>query len=213
MQTRPGDASWQRGLSRDPERGERMFDFFEQPWTLLGAAVLVLFGFLTYRSLCPEKRRWWHLLVPLAIAGIGFGLDFLVATDLEKVRGTVDALLKAVQAEDCAGVAETIAPDYRDSRHATREQLLAHCAQELDGPTVQVVKLRGDEVDLADSEAKVILNLFFRFEENSRVAKQYKAVALVKIRLHLAKRPGGQWLIDQARPLEVDTFPVSWRSL
>lgn len=190
-----------------------MFDFFEQPWTLLGAAVLVLFGFLTYRSIFPEKRRWWQLLVPLIVAGIGFGLDFLVATDLEKVHGTIDALLKAVQAEDSAAVAETIAPDYRDSRHETREQLLAHCRQELDEPTVQVVKSRGDEVELSGREATVTLNLFFRFEEASRLARQYKAVALVKARLHLIKRPGGKWLIDRAEPLEVDTFPVSWRSL
>jgi hypothetical protein len=190
-----------------------MFDFFEQPWTLLGVAILALFGFLTYRSLCPEKRRWWHWLIPLAIAGAGFGLDFLVATDLEKVHGTVGALLKAVQDENSGVVAALIAPDYSDSRHATREQLLAHCRQELDGPTVQVVKSRGTEVKLSGLQATVTLNLFFRFEEASRVAKQYKAVALVKVRLHLARQPGGKWLIDRAEPLEIDTFPVSWRSL
>lgn len=190
-----------------------MFNFFEQPWTLLGAAVLVLFGFLTYRSFRPEKRRWWHLLVPLAIAAVGFGLDFLVTTDLEKIHGTVDALLKAVETEDCEAVARLISPDYSDSRHASREQLLARCRQELDGPTVQVVKSRGKEVELSGSEATVMLNLFFRFEEASRIAKQYKAVALVKVRLHLVRRSDGQWLIDRTEPLEVDVFPVSWRSL
>ena len=190
-----------------------MFDFFEQPWTLLGAAVLVLFGFLTYRSLCPERRRWWHWLVPLAVAGIGFGLDFLVATDLEKVHATVGAVLKAVAVEDCRAVAALIAPDYSDSHHATREQLLERCRQELDGPTVEVVKSRNPEIELTDSEATVTLNLFFRFEQASRVARQYKAVALVKVRLHLKKQLGGRWLIERAEPLEVDTFPVSWRSL
>jgi len=190
-----------------------MFDFFEQPWTLLGAAVLVLFGFLTYRSLCPEKRRWWHWLVPLAVAGIGFALDFLVATDLEKVHATVGAVLKAVEAEDSRAVATLIAPDYSDSRHASREQLLEHCRQELDEPTVQRVKSRGAEVELSDSEATVMLNLFFRFEEASQVARRYKAVALVKVRLHLKEQPDGRWLIERAEPLEVDTFPVSWRSL
>ncbi len=189
-----------------------MFNFFEQPWTLLGAAVLVLFGFLTYRSLWPEKRRWWHLLVPLAVAGVGFGLDFLVTTDLEKIHRTVERLLQAVQEEDCRGVGEVISSDYSDSRHAGREQLLIRCRQELDGPTVQKVKARGVEVERSGSEATVILNLFFRFEEGSRVARQYKAVALAKVRLHL-RRQGGQWRIDRAEPLEVDTFPVSWRSL
>jgi len=59
-----------------------MFDIFEQPWTLMGAAVLVLFGMLTFRSFCPEKRRWWQLLVPVFLAVAAFGADMLVQTDL-----------------------------------------------------------------------------------------------------------------------------------
>lgn len=190
-----------------------MFDFFEQPWTLLGAAVLVLFGLLTYRSICPEKRRWWHWLIPLAVAGLGVGLDFLVATDLEKVHGTISALSKAVEDEDCAAVAGRIAPDYSDSRHQTKAQLMVRCRQELNGPTVQTMKSRGAEVELSGRQATVTLNLFLRFEPESRVARQYKAVALAKVRLHLGKQPDGGWLIDRIELLEVDQFPVSWKNL
>lgn len=190
-----------------------MFDFFEQPWTLLGAAVLVLFGLLTYRSVCPEKRRWWQWLIPFAVAGLGVGLDFLVATDLEKVHGTTAALLKAVENEDCVAVAGRIAPDYSDSRHQTKAQLMARCRQELDGPTVQAIKSRGAEVELSGRQATVALSLFVRFEPESRVARQYKVVALAKVRLHLGKQPNGDWLIDRIELLEVDQFPVSWRNL
>lgn len=190
-----------------------MSNVFEQPWTLLGAAVLVLFGLLTYRSICPEKRRWWQWLIPLAVAVVAFGLDWFVVTDLEKVRGTIAALLKAVQEEDCQAVAELIAPDYRDSRHETKAQLIVRCHQELDGPTIQTLKQRSAEVDLTDWNATVALNLFVRFEEGSRVARQYKAVALARVRLHLGKRPEGDWLIDRAELIEVDQFPVSWRNL
>ncbi|MDI6447429.1 hypothetical protein [Anaerobaca lacustris] len=186
---------------------------FEQPWALLGAAVLVLFGLLTYRSICPQKRRWWQWLIPLAVAAVGLGLDFLVVTDLEKVRGTIATLLKAVENEDCAAVAGLIAPDYSDSRHETKAQLMARCRQELDGQTVQTLKQRGAEIDLSDWNATVMLNLFIRFEPESRIARQYKAVALARVRLYLGKRPDGNWLIDRAELLEVDQFPVSWRDL
>ena len=60
-----------------------MWDFFEQPWTLLAAAVLVLFGVLTFRSVWSEKRKWWQWLLPLGVTALALGLDFGVATDLE----------------------------------------------------------------------------------------------------------------------------------
>jgi hypothetical protein len=46
-----------------------MFNIFEQTWTLLGASVIILFVILTIRSVWPERRRWWQLLVPVAING------------------------------------------------------------------------------------------------------------------------------------------------
>ncbi|MHC4215343.1 MAG: hypothetical protein ACYSWP_18430, partial [Planctomycetota bacterium] len=66
-----------------------MLEIFEQPWTLLGAAVLVLFGILTFRSFCPEKRRWWQLLVPVFLIALAFGTDLLVQTDREKINAVI----------------------------------------------------------------------------------------------------------------------------
>ncbi|UCE47264.1 MAG: hypothetical protein JSW47_16875, partial [Phycisphaerales bacterium] len=63
-----------------------MFDFFEQPYTLIGGAVLVLFGVLTFRSVLPEKRRWWQWLLPMVLAGSAFGLDAMVQTDSEQIN-------------------------------------------------------------------------------------------------------------------------------
>jgi lipoprotein signal peptidase len=103
-----------------------MFNFYEQPWTLLGIAVIVLFGILTYRSVVPEKKRAWQLLIPLLIALAGFGIDRLVTTDTEKINSIIDSGIKAVKAENFNAVDSYISDDYRDSFHRSKEQLISH---------------------------------------------------------------------------------------
>ena len=63
-----------------------MFNVFEQFWTLVILAILVLLGMLIFRSVLIEKRQWWVWVVPLLIAGAGFGFDWLIQTDMEKVK-------------------------------------------------------------------------------------------------------------------------------
>ncbi len=190
-----------------------MFDFFGQPWTLLGVSVLVLFGVLTFRSVCPEKRRVWQLLVPAIVAGVAFGLDFAVMTDLEKVHSVVRTALKAAENEDCAAVGRLIASDYTDGFHHSKAELVARCQRELNGPTLVYVKKLGETVELSGAQAEVTLSVRARFEDSSRIAREYKRAMLVSVRLHLRKQPDGTWLIDLAEPFEVDKIPVSWRGI
>src|SRR5512142_769726 len=98
---------WRRSL----ERGEGMWNFFEQPWTLLAAAVLVLFGVLTFRSVWSEKKRPWQWFLPVGVAVRGVGLDRAVTTDLEKINQVIQTGLRAVQEENCAATAPLLAAD------------------------------------------------------------------------------------------------------
>lgn len=187
-----------------------MFDVFDQPWTLLGVAVLVLLGILTYRSVCPEKRRLWQLLIPVLIAVVAFGLDFLVTTDREKVQAVVRMALTAVENEDCPAIARLIAPDYADSVHRSKADLMARCERELSGPTVAQIRRLSEEIEMSESQARVELSLQARFEDTSRVAREYKRSALARVRLYLQKQRDGTWLISRAELLEVDKIPMSW---
>ena len=90
---------------------ETMLNFFEHPWTLIGVAVMVLFGVFTYRSVYPEKQQRWHWLLPLSVVALAFGLDFLVKTDRERIHITINRVMKAFEEEDCVGIAEAIAPE------------------------------------------------------------------------------------------------------
>jgi hypothetical protein len=187
-----------------------MWNIFEQPWTLLGAAVLVLFGVLTFRSLWYEKRRSWQWLLPAGVAVLGVGLDLGVTTDLEKINQVMKAGLKAVETENCAAIAGLIADDYQDSYHKDKESLLGQCRARLVPPAIQKVRKIGAKVEVSPPNAKATLTMWFTFDKDSFWAQAYKPTALVTVQLYFRKQPNKTWLLNRAEVREVDKTPVTW---
>jgi len=187
-----------------------MLNIFEQPYTLIGAAVLVLFGMFTFRSVFPEKRQWWQLLVPVLIAGAAFGLDVLVPTDLEKINATINKAVRAVKDEDCNAIAQVLAENYNDSFHDTKAELLAHCRGVLVPPLVQKHNKNGVLVEIASPKATVTLFTILTFDKGSYISQNYKSFLLTKSRLTLHKQPDGRWLISRIEVLELDQQPANW---
>ena len=191
-----------------------MFNFFEQPWTLLGAAVMVLLGVMTYRSVVPEKRRPWQWLLPVAVAALAFGLDYIVATDPEKINAIIDAASEAVEAEDCAAVATLIAEDYSDSYHANKADLIEHCRRELAKPLIARNRIRARTPPaITGLDAVVTIFTTTVFEEASYVARDYKAFVFFKVQVHFRKQPDESWLVNRIELLEIDKHPVRWREV
>ena len=190
-----------------------MFGIFEQPWTLVGAAVLVLFGMLTFRSVCPEKRRWWQLLVPVFLTVAAFGVDTLVQTDTEKINSVIHAAIKAVQQEDCSAIEAVIANNYSDSYHSTKKYFIDHCRRKLSKPLVDKGKKTGLLIDISDSNATAILFAAIIFDKNSYISQNYKSFLLIKARLSLRKQPDKRWLISRIEILELDRHPTSWKGI
>ena len=187
-----------------------MFDIFEQPYTLIGTAVVVLFGMLTFRSVWPENRRWWQLLVPVLIAGAAFGLDALVSTDLEKINSTIDKTVRAVQEEDCSAIGQVLAENYSDSFHSTKAQLEIHCRNILIPPLVQKHTKTAVLVEIAAPKATATLFTTLTFDKSSYISQNYKSFLMTKSRLTLQKQPDGRWLISRIEVLELDHQPANW---
>ena len=103
-----------------------MFDIFQQPWTLLIVAILVLFAMLISRRIFPENRHRWQWLLPAFLSVAAFGLDLLVQTDLEKIHAVIDTGIKAVEEENPDAIAPVISSNYRDSYHKSKAQLISH---------------------------------------------------------------------------------------
>jgi len=190
-----------------------MFNFFEQPWTLLAAAVLTLFGMFTFRSIFPEKRRRWQLLLPLFLAASAFGLDFAVQTDLEQIRAVIKTGIKAVEQENPSGIEAIIADDYHDSYHDSKAILMAHCRKELSRSPVEKNKKAGLLIEMSPPQAAVVLTVWTRFNKESYVAQNYKQLFLIEVRLSLQKQHNKSWLINRAELLELDRQPVNWRQI
>jgi len=190
-----------------------MFDIFEQPWTLLGAAVIVLFVVFTVRSVFPEKQRWWQLLIPAVIAVCAFGLDFLVQTDLEGVNATIDKAMKAVEEEDQLAISQVLSDSYSDSYHNSKQSMLAHFRSELTRSSVSKNTETGLLIKLSAPKATAVLFATLVFDKESFIARNYKSFLFVKARLDLKKQPDKKWLIERIEVLELDRQPVNWGSI
>lgn len=191
-----------------------MFNFFEQPWTLLGAAVLVLFGVLTFRSIFPEKRRSWQLMLPALAALAAFGLDLLVQTDLEKIRALVKTGAKAVEEENCNAIGQIISDDYRDSYHNTKTELMSHCMLKLSQPLIEKNRKIGLLIEMSPPDATVTLTLITHFDKQSEIYKEFfKPFMIIKTRLYLQKQRDKRWLISRVELLELDKQPANWQQI
>ncbi len=191
-----------------------MFNFFEQPWTLLGAAVLVLFGVLTFRSIFPEKRRWWQLMLPALVALAAFGLDLLVQTDLEKIRALVKTGAKAVEEENCNAIAQIISDNYRDSYHNTKTELMSHCRLKLSQALIEKNRKIGLLIEISSPNATVTLTIITHFDKQSDIYKEFfKPFMIIKTRLYLQKQRDKRWLLRRVELLELDKQPTNWQQI
>ena len=190
-----------------------MFDFFEQPYTLIGGAVLVLFGVLTFRSVLPEKRHWWQWLLPLAVAGLGIGLDAMVRTDSEQINAVIDTGIAAAVKRDVAGLGKIISPDYSDSAHGSKERLLNYCRQAANEYQVVSAKKKGLRlVNLSESTATANVFIKVTFDPNSYVA-EFKSSMQIKVDVTFEKRPGPGWLVQCVELRAIDGISTSWRQI
>lgn len=190
-----------------------MFNFFEQPWTLVGAAILVLLGVLTFRSVWPEKRHWWQWLLPVFVAIAALALDILVKTDLEKISAVIKIGMKAVEQEDCNAIEAIIADNYYDSYHDTKEHLIVDCRKYLSQNQVKKNRKTGILIKLSPPNATVNLFGMTTLDENSLISQRYKSFFLIKAEIRLQKQLNKNWLISRIEILEIDRQPVNWRQI
>ena len=126
-----------------------MWNFFEQPWTLLGAAVLVLFGVLTFRSVWSEKTEA-RGNGSCRSASPSWAWAWTSPWPQTWRRSTTSSkrASRRSKTENCAAIAPLIADDYQDSYHKNKESLLGQCRIRLVPPAVQKIRKISSKVEI-----------------------------------------------------------------
>jgi len=191
-----------------------MFDVFEQPWTLLIVAIVVLLILLIFRAIFPAKRRWWQFAIPVLIAASAFALDLLVKTDLEKIKDVIYTAAKAVEEENPDAIEPLISANYRDSYHNTKDILLTHCRAKLSEPLIDknITRILSIEISPSKTTSTAAFTVRIMFDRKG-YAYEFKPELWTKIKIDLQKTPDSRWLISRAELLELDHQPANWQDI
>ncbi len=155
-----------------------------------------------------EQHRWqWILPVVLIVAG--FGLDWVVKTDLEKINILIRTIRKASEQEDLNAIGALISEDYSDSFHNSKDALMKHCRSLLSEPLVKKSRELGKKMEISPPRADVTLTVKVEFDEQSHY-REYQPFVILKIDVDLQKERGKRWFISRAEILEVNRQPVTW---
>jgi hypothetical protein len=188
-----------------------MYNVFQQPWLLLFIAFMLLVVVYVMRTSFPQKQKWWHLLIPILIAAGAFGLDYLVKTDSEKVKGIMDNAIAATLERDTGAMNPLIADDYRDRHHPTKQMIMStfnfvvarHSIRSITMTDYSIVV----EGETADAEMLVRVRM-----NPATTAMPTPEFAYAKLKLKFKKKPDATWQIKSTDLVEVNKNPVNWKS-
>jgi hypothetical protein len=190
-----------------------MLDIFDQPWTLIGAAVLVFFGVLTYRSIFPEKKSRLQWLLPLFVIAAAFGTDYLVQTDLEKIDAVLNTGIKAVTEKDFQTIEAIISENYSDSYHNSKQYLIADFRQQLSQNLVEKIKKTGQLTNISVPNAKAAVFIIMTFDKDSYVSQNFVSFLQMKVDIYLQKQPHNEWLINRVEIREINRQSTGWNQI
>ena len=185
---------------------------FETPWPVLTVAIIVLAVIVIVRQTWPDKRRWWQLVIPLAL-GIGaFGLDYFFDTDYEKIESVINSGIQAVIDQDLDRIEGIISPDYSDSRHRSKAALMSYCRDLLAQPFVNRIKKQQELVTISAPTAVVELSVRLHLHPQN-VYTSVANIMYVKVKFDLAKTPSSNWFISRTELIAVNYQPMGWQDV
>ena len=101
-----------------------MWNVFEDPWLLLIVGIVALIIGVWVRNNVSEKNGLLAMILGVLIVAAGFGLDYLVKTDYEQVRGIILTCRDAAIARDARTIEPLISQRYKDVLHPNKAVLM-----------------------------------------------------------------------------------------
>lgn len=179
---------------------------------ILPAAVAAFAILLVINTVQLNERLAYLWLVPVSLCALAFGLDALVGTDKEKITAVIDKSIQAVEKEDSAAFAKTIAEDYQDSFHKNKQELISHFKRELYEPVIANNRKTHQQTDIQADEAIAMVVIWTSFEPDGWVYEMGKAFLKTDLKLQLRKY-NNKWLIHGVEILALDGYEADWTAI
>jgi hypothetical protein len=190
-----------------------MWNIFEQPWTLLGIAILLSFVVAITRLFLQNKRHTFiyaGFTLSIFLAFAAFAIDILVKTDLEKIKNVIQVCVKAVEEENCDAIEKILSEQYSDSRHKSKTMIMAHCKVALADPLVEKNIKKIFSIEISPPNATAIFTVRILFDKQGMAYQNFVRLMLVKAQVNLQKE-NDNWLINRTEILEINQQPMSWK--
>jgi len=196
----------------------KLLNFFPLLSTILKIslpiAIAVLVSLIIIEIVQIRERIYWLWLIPMILCGLGFGIDFLIPTDNEKIKKVIDTGIRAVEEENCNAINNIISSDYRDSYHHTKQELMQHCRSTLSRSLIDKITRTSQQVEITGREANVIMAVIVLFDKQSVSVEAYGVTAAsATARVQLRKEAGNNWFISEVEVTEVNGQPLGWNAI
>ncbi len=180
----------------------------------LPIAIVVLISLVIFEIIRIRERPYWLWMMPIILCGLGFGIDFLIQTDNEKIRKVIYTAIRAVEQENCSTINKIISSSYHDSFHNTKEELMQHCRTTLGRPLINKITRTSQELEISAREANITMAVIVLFEEHSTAVEGYGVTAAsATARIQLRKEAGNKWFITEVEIIEVNRQPFRWSAI
>ncbi|MCF7956630.1 MAG: hypothetical protein K9M75_12575 [Phycisphaerae bacterium] len=187
-----------------------MFNIFQQPWALLAVAFVLLVVVYIMRTSYPEKQKFWHLLIPVLVIILAFGLDYLVKTDKEKIKDVLDSVITATMEKDVDAIGVLIAEDYSDRHLPTKAAIMVTCKFMVNAHNFKSITMTYHNIVVEGQKANA--EIIVRLRSNpSNTSMPTPEFSYARLKLIFKKKPDETWLINSTELVEINKNPVNWK--
>ena len=187
----------------------KVLNILEQPWTLAVIGLLAELAVLIGARFWPLKVRRKHLLIGPILIVLGLGLDYLVATDREKIEAVIATVVKATEEENAEQIIECIGPAYHGRLQDSRELFAHFCRQLFNQPQIKKNRVLDQQLQLDKTKATLRITALSQIDRRSSWA-QWLPLAKTVWEIRFEKQPDKTWLIVWIDLLELNNEPLDW---
>ncbi len=189
-----------------------MWNFCDQPYTLIAFSIILALIVSTVKGFVSEKYQNKLWLIPIFTLALAFALEFLVTTDTEKIKATIKTCVKTVQDEQPQEFEKIISPDYSDTRHNTKANLVNNFTAALRYPLIDKAFHQITDLQIKDVKAQANVHVKMLFEKDS-YAGQLIPGTTCTVRITLKKNSDGNWLINGTEITKFHSQDATWSSV